>query len=273
MNSDPLSESRPRSGNGRSPYDLLQRLEAPSLGLVRHGPHLGPSRGHAGEVQGLAELPAGVASVVGDQVHLAEPGDPLVPLGEGPDGDLALEEAPGLGPRAAPDPEASALGRQQPVDRRRRDPQKLGPELRGDLQLAPPLHRLHDVAHERGQALAGWGVQRCPDPPERLQDVPSVGPGPSGSSALRGLFGRLAQGTPGVTATPPRERAQLVQDPALLGFRSSSVPLRHLLRHRLAFRHREPHRVPPEVADLRWSLTRSRTFLDEATKPFRGHFW
>ena len=81
--------------------DVHQRLVDPSLGLVAKGAWLGPPCCHADKIERLAELAAGIAAVVGYQVDLAEPRTAIVPLGEGADGDLALQDRARLGPRAS----------------------------------------------------------------------------------------------------------------------------------------------------------------------------
>ena len=88
-------EAQQREGQRRP--DLYERLEAPPLGLVAERADLGPTGCHAGEIEGLAELAAGIPAVVGDEVDLAEPRGGVVPFGEGADRDLPTEQGSGLG--------------------------------------------------------------------------------------------------------------------------------------------------------------------------------
>jgi hypothetical protein len=120
---------------GQAPGDLHQRLVDPQLRLVAKGPGFGPPGCDADQIERLAELTSGVATVVGDQVDLAEPRSPIVPLAEGADRDLALQDRPGLGPGASAHPQAGPLGCQQAIDARGRDPKKLAPDLGGASEL------------------------------------------------------------------------------------------------------------------------------------------
>ena len=213
--------------------------------LVLEDPGLGRSGLHAGQVQGVAELPDRVPAVVAHQVHLAEARAVLVPLGEGPDGDLSLQHRPGLGARSPLDLQASPVRGEHAVDRGRGDRQELRSDLRGYLELAAALQGFHDLGHEWGQALPRGPVEYRPHEAEGGEDLRAVDPllGRLGRSILP--LGGRRQGPAGVPAGPPRQGAQLVEDPALVDLRSLLVALEHLLGDRLAFCHRKAHRTPP----------------------------
>jgi hypothetical protein len=155
MNSYLLSESRPSRGNGSDRSTSCSAAKHHCWALLRRArtsvhPVFTQVTG-----EGLAEVPEGVAALVGHQIDLAEPRGGLAPLGEGPDGDLALQQGPRLGPGAASHPQAPALRDEHPVDRGRGHRQELVPDLARDLELPGPLQDLDDLGQERSEALAG----------------------------------------------------------------------------------------------------------------------
>ena len=102
MNSDPLSESTPRIGNG-----ILR-----AMSLSAASTHLAVLSGtERFSVQPVAmsvtvsvkRMGSGrVAAVVADQVDLDEPGSRVVPLGPGAHRDLAFEQRSRLGGQHVP---------------------------------------------------------------------------------------------------------------------------------------------------------------------------
>jgi hypothetical protein len=60
-----------------------------------------------------------------DQVDLDKPRRLLIPLGPGPDRDLGLQQATGLGTRTALQLQTLAFPSQPPIDRGRRHPAQL----------------------------------------------------------------------------------------------------------------------------------------------------
>jgi hypothetical protein len=214
--------------------------------LFAQGPDLGPAGGHVGEGEGLAELPSGISAVVAHQVDLQEPRLSLVPLGEGADGDLPAQQRSRLGAAATLHLQAPSLRGQQPVDRGRRDPEQLDPDGRVQVELAGPLHGLHRLGHERGQTLAGGGVQHGPDPPQRCEDVVAVDRWTRGRPATRDRAARRPpEGLASVVPVPPGEGTQFVQDLPLGPLGPVPVPGDHLPGHRLAFSHGERHPRAP----------------------------
>ena len=87
---------------------------------------------------------------MGDEIGLEEPRAGLVPLGESPDGDLSLQDAPRLRAGSSLELETPALWSENPVDRRRGHPKERLPHLGLDLELTGPLHGLDDLRQERG---------------------------------------------------------------------------------------------------------------------------
>jgi len=95
-----------------------------------------------------------------DQVHLAEPGTTLVPLSEGSDGDLRLQDRARLGSGPPPDLQAGTLGGEDPIDRGRGDGQELGPHGPVHLELARPLQRCDDLTTNGARRFARYPKYR-----------------------------------------------------------------------------------------------------------------
>jgi hypothetical protein len=201
---------------------------------------------------------------VGDEIALDKPGAGVVPVGERPDRDLALEHAPGLGRAPGSEGQAETVAGQPAIDRRRRHPDQEISLLGGELELAGPLHRADDLAHERGEPFAAGAVERRPDLLERVEDVVAIdGTTPPPATRLA-AFGRGSrpQGPSGMVPVPPRDRAEVIEDLALGLFGTASIGHRQLFGHRPALGHGQPH--PRLLA--RKDLSDKRTSLDEATK-------
>lgn len=214
------------------------------MGAVAKRPHLGPARGDVCEASVWENCPAACPPSWETRSTSKNPGR-TPSLREGPDRDLRAKDAPGLGLRAGPKTEPIPVGGQQPVDRRGGDAKELLPLGLGELELSGALERLDDLGHERGQSLAAGAVQRRPDAPERLQHLGAVDPGallPRGRVLAAAYLGERPAS---VGPAPARERAELVERPALLGLGRRLVAPRHLPGHGLALGHRESHRSPP----------------------------
>jgi len=97
MNSDPLSESIPLIGKGNAAPISRSAANTQRWALFFTAPGFGPAGGDVGDVQALAEVPSRVAALVPDTVDLDIAGLVLIPVGPGPDRDLALEQRTGLG--------------------------------------------------------------------------------------------------------------------------------------------------------------------------------
>ncbi len=166
MNSEPLSESMPRIGKGKTP-GVLDRLGDPDRRLVRHRAVHRPARRDVGHGEGEAELPEGVPALVADEVDLDEARAGLVPLRPGADRDLGLEQRAGLGVAAT---HGTARG---PWRRRSRrsivagliciSSCRLGV---AEIELAVTAQQRHEDREHRRQALAG---RRPGDPPAQLE--------------------------------------------------------------------------------------------------------
>ncbi|GAP55824.1 hypothetical protein AHiyo6_23890 [Arthrobacter sp. Hiyo6] len=74
MNTDPLSESFPRIGNGNRSRACCSAADHPLLGLVRHGPVHRPPGGDIRDRQSETELPGRDASFVADKIDSTNPG-------------------------------------------------------------------------------------------------------------------------------------------------------------------------------------------------------
>jgi len=214
----------------------------------------------------VAEVAACAATVMGDQVDLAETRRRVVPVGERPHRDLATQQRPRLGPDAAPDLEAATLRREEPVDRGGRDGEQLRPRIVVDVELVVTFQRGHDLGHERGEALAAGAAQHGPDLAQRHHDVVVVDDGSLGyASHLDVTMGERATS---VAARPARERAQLIQDRALLRLRCRGVAVHRGLRHVPSLSHRQPHGEPPCACGQRQAprghfVVRQRTALED----------
>lgn len=79
------------------------------LGAVEQGDALRPGGMNIGQYQRMQVFSRGGRAAVSHQVHLLEAGAGLIPVREGADGDLALEQRPRLGGAQAAAPQALAL--------------------------------------------------------------------------------------------------------------------------------------------------------------------
>jgi len=95
MNSEPLSESMPRSRKGRRARSSSSAA-CTAVGSCQHGRRFHPGGVDVGEVQRMHELAVSEAAAMGDEVNLGEAGGGDVP----PVGlyrDVMLEQAARLG--------------------------------------------------------------------------------------------------------------------------------------------------------------------------------
>ena len=105
---------------------------------------------------------------MGDEVDLQEPGRRLVPIREGPNGDLPA----GLG-RRLPLPaltRCAADRREQPVDGRRAGREEELTDIRVERQMAVPLHGRDQAGEDRFEAFATDPIGGLPEDDERLAD-------------------------------------------------------------------------------------------------------
>ena len=175
MNSLPLSESIPSRGNGSDRLDIEQGLEAPALCLVRHGPDLGPARGHAGQVQALAELPERVAPVVGHQVDLAEPGPSIVPPAKVRMGIWRFSRLPGLVPDRPRTCSRTRSGARDPIDRGSGDTEAACPGPPARCEISPHRSRASTIWGMNGaRRLPAGPFKRGPDHPQRLEHFRTI---------------------------------------------------------------------------------------------------
>src|SRR5450756_1501981 len=136
MNSLPLSESNPSSGNGRWSRMSIRAAKThywALLGTARFSVH---PVAMSVTVRGESELRTRVAALVADQVDLDEPGYCVVPVRPRPHRDGVLEQRPRFDVRTTPDLQFRPVRGEPPVDRSRRHPAQRGGCLVVDVQLA-----------------------------------------------------------------------------------------------------------------------------------------
>ncbi len=84
------------------------------LAFAPDGIELDPGRGDVDGAEGVEVEALGAAATVGDEIDLHEARARIVPVGEGADGDLVLEEGAGAGGGGPAERALGAGGRQQP---------------------------------------------------------------------------------------------------------------------------------------------------------------
>jgi len=220
--------------------EQLERLKAPALHLVGHGPHLGPAAGHVGEVEGVAVVATRRAAVVTDEVDLDEAGAALVPLAEGAHRDLAAQEAAGPREARAAQLQAATLAGEEAVDGRHRHREQLRARLVRELELAVTFQRRDGPRHGRCQALAADAAERRPDLGERPQQIGAVDRGAAAAAlaARRGSAHLLTQHPCRVASVVAGEGAELVEHQPAPPLAGALVAPRHLLGDRLPLAHR-----------------------------------
>ncbi len=95
---------------------LFQGCEDPDLRLVLDCHGLGPGGGDVGQVQGLTIIAHRMAAIMAHQIDLSKAGALLVPIGEGANRDLVLEQRPGPSARARSQLIFASLRAQQSIN-------------------------------------------------------------------------------------------------------------------------------------------------------------
>ena len=173
MNSDPLSESTPRIGNG-----ILR-----AMSLSAASTHLAVLSGtERFSVQPVAMSvtvnvkawpPAAVAAVVADQVDLDEPGRASSHSAQVRTGIWLLSSDPGLVPHTSPELVFGSLIGQAAIDGGRRHRHQ---QCRGlvDDQLPEVTQHGHQFAEHRREPFAGRHSQHRPADRQSRDDIGSV---------------------------------------------------------------------------------------------------
>src|SRR5512134_295543 len=125
MNSEPLSESSPSKGNGRvrsMSTSAWKHQRCALFGNARISVQPVATQVRSRVWQ---NCPTGLPPSWATRSTSQNPGARVVPVGEGADRDLTLQQGAWLGAGTALDLEPLALGCEEPVDRRSRDVQEL----------------------------------------------------------------------------------------------------------------------------------------------------
>lgn len=172
------------------------------------------------------------------QVDLDEARTVLGPLGPGANGNLTLQEGPGLGVRAALRPQADPLILQVAVNGR--GTHGSGRRRVGVAQVQVPvaLQHRHEYRQHRCQMLARRVATERPDERQGDRALSRVArsAGLAGSHQLD-RAGRL-DGVARVIAGPAGQFHQAIEDQRLFGFQSPFIGSGHLLGDRVALTHR-----------------------------------
>src|SRR2546426_5758769 len=206
---------------GQGELELGERVLNAVLVLAEDGPRLHPRRVDVGDVEGMHELAIGGVAGMTDEIDLREARRGDVPA-IGLQGDVVLEQGPGLGAAVEALLELPLVRCQAAIDLAGADREEVALDDAGEMQAAPGPRQ-----PEREQCLEAYGprIAGClPDHPERLNDgQPVRGGAPTpgaGVVVARGGPGQQARGMLPVIAGGP---AALIQDPALL--RARRLPI------------------------------------------------
>lgn len=209
------------------------------------GHALRPAAGDVGEDKRVREAPGSGLTAVGDEIHLEEPGDGLLPIGERADRNT-LSNTAGSRP-SAPLPTRGCRPRltEHSVKRRRACGQY--PRANCVVQLHVPmlLEGGDEDRNERAEALAADPVGGLPQHHHGLANgfVVQARPHPSDRGAgLRRVFLRV-QNADRVLAMKARERHELVEDAASFARARSLISLHHRVGEFPSCRCRDRHRT------------------------------
>ena len=131
---------------------------------------------------------------------------------------LALEQRPRLGVRPPSQGHRGPRGSEPTIHRRGRHRDQQSSELIVDVELPEPPQRRDQLSHHRREPLASGSSQDRPAEPQRGKDLRPVQRRPGPPCRRHELWAHSCrQGLPRMVTVPPRGRAQLVQDLALVG--------------------------------------------------------
>ena len=195
-----------------------------------------------------------------------------------------FEQRPRLGLRSRPQRVTFSYWREQPIDRRRTDPDQLPSCLFVERQLAKPFQCRDDLCEVGREPLPADPVTDHPDLPQRGHDVLTVAPLPVSSllpplgsfvldqghlnaandpAAEHDASCPLPQRPRRVGTVVPGQLNQRIEDAAFPFLRRSLVLKRPLAGHRLLLLHRQAHRclLAASSTDTLASPPVSSTFL------------
>ena len=144
---------------------------------------------------------------------------------------------------------------QRPIDGGGAHRQQTRANLRRELKMAVPFHRIDQDRHQRPQPLAAHTVRRFPDHDQRLahrviiQAPPGSRAGPSA-----GLPG--AEQTHRVLAMQATHRREFIENPASFLPVAQGVTSRQCNHHLVSCRHADPPHVRPDAH--RWEANQMR---------------
>jgi len=281
---------------GEVALDLLESVEDIGLGLIFQGFHLHPCRGDIGEGEGLGVLAKACSPVVGNEVRFAEAWTCVVPVGEGPDGDMVFEQRPGTRARSTLQTRLRPGRGQEPVNGGRTDgEQQLAEAALGEGECSLAFQQGEHLTDEGDEPFATQAVGEGPELPQGCEEgFPAVLPPPatlcprsaavprdehdSSGSAVKDLELSLparAEHKGSVTARVPGQTDELIQDLASFAFGCLLEARSQFSDIRMTFLHREPHgQGPPDRhPKVRFYPQIWNRTLHEATAPFRIDFW
>jgi hypothetical protein len=208
----PIVGVDPLQAEGQRLPDLVQgRLDA-VFAAPQDRPGLPPGRVDVGDVERMRELAVGPIATMGDKVELGEPGEGHVPVIR-LQGNVVLEQGPGLGAPVAPRLKGPFDRRQAPIDLARAD----GPQLSADRgRQAQPAAGAGQPQREQGLEPYGPGIARgVPDGGQRLDHRPAVRGRPAAPPGSRPPGGRAVEEPERRLPMVAGGRTELIEDLSL----------------------------------------------------------
>ena len=145
------------------------RLLAP----MQEGKAFRPAGGYVGERQRVQVTSLDVGATMGHQVRFQKARSGLLPLLEGADRDLLLEQR-SRSRRGEAALATFALGTQEAIRRRCAHGKQLAAALLGEVEMLMPLQRFDQRGEKRDEAFGADAVGGVPDQEQRVLDVWSV---------------------------------------------------------------------------------------------------
>jgi hypothetical protein len=209
MNSEPLSESIPRSLNGSACSISFMASSTPVWPLPIDGAAFHPGCVNVGDVERMDELALLGVARVRDQIGFGETGSSHIP-GVGLDGDVVLQQCARLGTAVESFFEKPSFGLEPPVDGRGTDRKQLsldlGRERKALLRPGQPQGQKH---------FESWGARVASGFPDQTEHGDHLGRVARGTCFAQcgGLLRRWAiEQTNSVFAVVAAHLAKLVED-------------------------------------------------------------